>query len=46
MEVQAMLVRKGEHRAVSLVDALLAAVAESGGLTVLHYDGDFALLRL
>ena len=32
---------RGAHRAVSLVDALVAAVAESRDLTVLHYDGDF-----
>ena len=32
------------HRALSLVDALVAAVAESRSLTVLHYDADFELV--
>lgn len=40
-EVQALLVERGHHRAVSVPDLLVAAIAEMGGLTVLHYDGDF-----
>lgn len=41
LEVQRLLAERGQHRALSLVDGLIAAVAESRGLTVLHYDADF-----
>jgi hypothetical protein len=44
LDVQARLRANGQHRAVSLVDALVAAVAETRGLTVLHYDSDFELV--
>jgi predicted nucleic acid-binding protein len=44
LEVQRALVPRSRHRAVSLVDALVAAVAEARELTVLHYDADFELL--
>jgi predicted nucleic acid-binding protein len=44
LEVQASLAARGEHRALSLVDALVAAVAEVRDLTVLHYDRDFELV--
>jgi predicted nucleic acid-binding protein len=44
LDLQAALVARGQHRAVSLVDALVAAVAEARGLTVLHYDADFELI--
>jgi hypothetical protein len=44
LEVQSRLAAAGQHRALSLVDALVAAVAESRGLTILHYDGDFELV--
>jgi len=43
-EVQAALVRRGHHRAVSIPDLFLAAVAEVEHLTVLHYDADFELV--
>jgi predicted nucleic acid-binding protein len=43
-EVQAALVRRGQHRAVSIPDLLVAAVAEIEQLSVLHYDGDFELI--
>jgi predicted nucleic acid-binding protein len=43
-EVQAELVRRGQHRAVSIPDLLVAAVAEVEGLSVLHYDADFELV--
>jgi predicted nucleic acid-binding protein len=43
-EVQAALVRRGQHRAVSIPDLLVAAVAEVEQLAVLHYDGDFDLI--
>ncbi len=41
IDVGGRLAELGAHRAVSLVDALVAAVAESRDLTVLHYDADF-----
>lgn len=44
LEVQAALAAAGQHRAISLVDALVAAVAESRQLIVLHYDEDFELI--
>lgn len=44
LEVQAALAARSQHRALSLVDALIAATAEARGLTVLHYDGDFELV--
>lgn len=44
VEIQASLAEQGQHRAVSLVDALVASVAETRGLTVLHYDRDFDLI--
>jgi predicted nucleic acid-binding protein len=43
-EVQAALVRRGRHRAVSIPDLLVAAIAETEQLSVLHYDGDFELI--
>ena len=39
--IQGRLAEQGGHRALSLVDALVAAVAESRDMTVLHYDADF-----
>lgn len=44
LAVQRQLVRRGHHRAVSLVDMLVAAIAESRGLIILHYDADFDLI--
>lgn len=41
LEVQAELAGRGQHRGLSLVDLLVAAVAEAGDLTVWHYDSDF-----
>ena len=35
------LARSGHHRAVSLPDLIIAAVAERHRLTVVHYDADF-----
>jgi hypothetical protein len=43
-EVQAALATRGQHRALSLVDALVAASAEARNLIVLHYDADFELV--
>ena len=44
LEVQAGLAASSQHRALSLVDALLAGTAEARDLTVLHYDADFELV--
>lgn len=44
VEVQGMLAATANHRAVSLPDLLIAAVAERYGVTVLHYDADFDLI--
>jgi len=39
-EVQAVLAERGQHR-LPIPDLVIAAAAESAGLTVLHYDDDF-----
>jgi predicted nucleic acid-binding protein len=44
-EVQDLLTRKGQHRSAGPVDLLVAATAELNGLTVLHYDGDFDVIK-
>ena len=44
LEVQAALVARGQHRAISFVDALVAATAEACDLSILHYDADFELI--
>ena len=44
LDVQAALAERSQHRALSLVDALVAAAAEARGLVVLHYDADFELV--
>ena len=44
LDVQAILAARSQHRALSLVDALVAAVAEARELVVLHYDADFELV--
>lgn len=44
LEVQAKLARRGRHRAVPLSDLIIAACAESHGLTVLHYDADYDVI--
>jgi predicted nucleic acid-binding protein len=41
LEIQLALSTKGQHRALSLVDALVAAVAEARDMTILHYDNDY-----
>ncbi len=40
IEVQGDLARTGKHR-LPIPDLIVAAAAESAGLTVLHYDADF-----
>jgi predicted nucleic acid-binding protein len=44
VEVQAVLADRGQHRAPSIPDLVIAAVAELSGLTVLHLDKDFDLI--
>lgn len=44
VEVQLLLADRGQHRAPSIPDLLIAAAAELGGLTVLHVDKDFDLI--
>ncbi len=44
VEVQAALAERGQHRAPSIPDLLLAATAELSLLTVLHVDKDFDLI--
>jgi len=44
LEIQRFLASSGDHRALSLVDGLVAAIAEARNLTVLHYDADFELV--
>jgi len=39
-EVQGVLAERGRHR-LPIPDLVIAAAAESAGLTVLHYDADF-----
>lgn len=44
LQVQLLLADRGQHRAPSLADLLIAAVAELSQLTVLHVDKDFELI--
>ncbi len=44
VEIQVMLAHRGQHRAASVPDLLIAAAAELAGLTVLHADSDFELI--
>lgn len=44
IEVQLLLAGRGEHRAPSIPDLLIAATAELAGLTLLHFDEDFELI--
>lgn len=41
LEVQGLLAKRSQHRAVPLPDLIIASCAESAGLTVLHYDTDY-----
>jgi predicted nucleic acid-binding protein len=43
IEIQAALARTGRHR-IPIPDLIIAAAAESAGLTVLHYDHDYDLI--
>jgi len=42
--VMEMLARAGKHRAASIPDLLIAAVAERAGLILVHYDADFDII--
>lgn len=44
IEVQTLLADRGQHRAPSIPDLVIAATAELAGLTVLHLDKDFDLV--
>jgi hypothetical protein len=41
LELMMELARRNRHRAVNIVDLVIAAVAERAGLIVLHYDADY-----
>ncbi len=44
VQVLALLADRGQHRAPSIPDILIAATAELSGLTVLHLDKDFEII--
>jgi predicted nucleic acid-binding protein len=44
VEVQVLLADRGEHRAPSIPDLLIAATAELAQLTIVHLDKDFDLI--
>ena len=44
VEIQMLLADRGQHRAPSIPDLLIAATAELSRLTVLHVDKDFDLI--
>jgi predicted nucleic acid-binding protein len=44
LEIQMLLADRGQHRAPSIPDVLIAATAELARLTVLHVDKDFRLI--
>jgi predicted nucleic acid-binding protein len=44
VEVQALLADRGQHRAPSIPDLLIASTAELSNLTVLHVDKDFDII--
>jgi predicted nucleic acid-binding protein len=44
VEVQTLLADRGQHRAPSIPDLIIAATAELAGLTVLHVDKDFEVI--
>ncbi|MDH6118171.1 PIN domain nuclease [Kitasatospora sp. GAS204B] len=43
-EIQSQALFRGDHRALSMADMLIAATAERHGVTVLHYDGDYDMI--
>jgi predicted nucleic acid-binding protein len=44
LEVLSLLADRGQHRAPSIPDLIIAATAELAGLTVLHQDKDFDII--
>jgi predicted nucleic acid-binding protein len=44
VEIQMLLAERGQHRAPSIPDLLIAATAELSRLTLLHVDKDFDLI--
>jgi predicted nucleic acid-binding protein len=44
VEVLTLLADRGQHRAPSIPDLIIAATAELSGLTVLHIDKDFEII--
>jgi predicted nucleic acid-binding protein len=44
VEILALLADRGQHRAPSIPDLIIAATAELAGLTVLHLDRDFEII--
>jgi len=44
VEVLTLLADRGQHRAPSIPDLMIAATAELAGLTVLHLDNDFEII--
>jgi predicted nucleic acid-binding protein len=44
VEVLALLADRGQHRAPSIPDLIIAATAELAGLAVLHVDKDFEII--
>ena len=41
LETQASLALKSQHRGPSPIDLLIAAIADTNGATLLHYDRQF-----
>jgi predicted nucleic acid-binding protein len=44
VDVLTLLADRGQHRAPSIPDLIIAATAELAGLTVLHLDQDFDVI--
>ncbi len=46
VEILTLLADRGQHRAPSVPDVIVAATAELARLTVLHYDKDFDVIAV
>jgi len=44
VEILALLADRGQHRAPSIPDLIIAATAELAGLTILHHDKHFEVI--
>jgi predicted nucleic acid-binding protein len=44
VEVMALLADRGQHRAPSIPDLIIAATAELAGLSILHLDKEFEII--